>query len=60
LDWKIGIICVFSLPLISLLNFKYWILYIKIKGRWNYRKAIKKEDFLIIKKAFDSVQSLVG
>jgi hypothetical protein len=55
-DWSYGLIFIFSAPIIAMLNFRYWILIVKLKARWNYKRATKKEAFNSIKEMFDKVQ----
>ena len=43
-------------PIIAMLNFRYWILLIKAKGKWNYNSATKRKEFSKIKIAFDRIQ----
>ena len=55
-DWSYGLIFIFSAPIIAMLNFRYWILIVKLKARWNYKRATKKEAFKNVKELFDKVQ----
>ena len=55
-DWSYGLIFIFSAPIIAMLNFRYWILIVKLNARWNYKRATKKEAFNSIKELFDKVQ----
>tara|TARA_B100001287_G_scaffold256173_1_gene240843 strand:- start:368 stop:736 length:369 start_codon:yes stop_codon:yes gene_type:complete len=55
-DWLYGLIFVLSAPIIAMLNFRYWILIVKLNAGWNYKRATKKEAFNRIKELFDKVQ----
>jgi 1-acyl-sn-glycerol-3-phosphate acyltransferase len=55
-DWSYGLVFLFAAPIIAMVNFRYWILLIKFRGRWNYKIASKKEAFHSVKEAFDRVQ----
>jgi 1-acyl-sn-glycerol-3-phosphate acyltransferase len=55
-DWLYGLIFILSAPIIAMLNFRYWILIVKLNARWNYKRATKKEAFNSIKELFDKVQ----
>jgi 1-acyl-sn-glycerol-3-phosphate acyltransferase len=54
--WLYGLIFILSAPIIAMLNFRYWILIVKLNARWNYKRATKKEAFNSIKEMFDKVQ----
>tara|TARA_B100000768_G_scaffold78540_1_gene74688 strand:+ start:564 stop:1889 length:1326 start_codon:yes stop_codon:yes gene_type:complete len=55
-DWSYGIIFLLIAPIIAMVNFRYWIILIKVKARWNYKSASKNDEFEITKEAFDRVQ----
>ncbi len=55
-DWSYGIIFLLIAPIIAMVNFRYWIILIKVKARWNYKSASKNDKFEITKEAFDRVQ----
>lgn len=55
-DWTYGLIFLLIAPIIAILNFRYWILLIKAKGKWNYKSATKRKEFSKIKMAFDRIQ----
>ena len=55
-DWTYGLIFLLIAPIIAMLNFRYWILLIKAKGKWNYNSATKRKEFSKIKMAFDRIQ----
>ena len=55
-DWTYGLIFLLIAPIIAMLNFRYWILLIKAKGKWNYKSATKRKEFSKIKMAFDRIQ----
>ncbi|MAE15125.1 MAG: hypothetical protein CL821_05995 [Crocinitomicaceae bacterium] len=57
---EIGLLLIFLLPICAILNFKYWILMIKLKGAWSYRRAIKKEKFNSAIKAFNYINKKLG
>ena len=57
---ELTLLITFLLPIFAILNFKYWILLIKLKGAWNYRRAIKKENFNSAFKAFNSINKNLG
>ena len=57
---ELTLLITFLLPIFAILNFKYWILLIKLKGAWNYRRAIKKENFSLAIKAFNSINKNLG
>jgi 1-acyl-sn-glycerol-3-phosphate acyltransferase len=55
-DWSYGIIFLLIAPIIAMVNFRYWIILIKVKARWNYKSASKNDEFERTKEAFDRVQ----
>tara|TARA_B100000780_G_scaffold278240_1_gene251127 strand:- start:1326 stop:2651 length:1326 start_codon:yes stop_codon:yes gene_type:complete len=55
-DWSYGVAFLLIAPIIAVVNFRYWIILIKVKARWNYKSASKKEAFERTKEAFDRVQ----
>ena len=57
---KIALLLVFLLPIFAVLNFKYWILTIKLKGAWSYRRAIKKENYNSVIKALSYINEELG
>ena len=57
---ELALLLAFLLPIFAILNFKYWILMIKLKGAWSYRRAIKKEKFNSAIKAFNSINEKLG
>lgn len=57
---ELAFLLAFLLPIFAILNFKYWILMIKLKGAWSYRRAIKKEKFDSAIKAFNSINEKLG
>ena len=56
-NWSYGLVFLLIAPIIAMINFRYWILLIKIKGRWNYKSASKNEVFDTIKETFNRVQN---
>ena len=48
-DWLYGLIFILSAPIIAMLNFKYWILIVKLNARWNYKRATKKKHLIALK-----------
>ena len=56
-NWSYGIIFLLIAPLIAMINFRYWIILIKVKAKWNYKSASKKEAYDTIKEAFNRVQN---
>jgi 1-acyl-sn-glycerol-3-phosphate acyltransferase len=56
-NWSYGLVFLLIAPVIAMINFRYWILLIKIKGGWNYKSASKNELFDTIKETFDRVQN---
>ena len=57
---KIALLLIFLLPIFAVLNFKYWILIIKLKGAWSYRRAIKKENYNSVIKALSYINEELG
>ena len=55
-NWSYGIVFLLIAPIIAMVNFRYWIILIKVKAKWNYKSASKKEAFDTIKEAFNRVQ----
>ena len=55
-DWSYGLVFLLSAPIIAMLNFRFWILIVKLNARWNYKRATKKEAFNSVKELFDKVQ----
>ena len=55
-DWSYGIIFLLIAPIMAMVNFRYWIILIKVKARWNYKSASKNDEFERTKEAFDRVQ----
>ena len=55
-NWSYGIVFLLIAPIIAMINFRFWIILIKVKAKWNYKSASKKEAFDKIKEAFNRVQ----
>tara|TARA_Y100000992_G_scaffold283237_1_gene232371 strand:+ start:28 stop:1353 length:1326 start_codon:yes stop_codon:yes gene_type:complete len=55
-NWSYGIIFLLIAPIIAMINFRYWMILIKVKAKWNYKSASKKEAFDLIKEAFNRVK----
>ena len=60
LGLKFTFILAFLLPIFAILNFKYWILLIKLKGAWSYKFAVKKEKYEDAIKSFNSINKELG
>ena len=56
INWSYGLVFLLSAPIIAMLNFRYWILIVKLNAKWSYKRATKKEAFNSIKELFNKVQ----
>ena len=55
----IGMIYLISLPVLAWFNYKYWILILKTKGKWNYLNLKKKNKLVEAEKYYAEILSVI-
>ena len=58
--WKIGLMYVASLPLLALLNWRYWLNLIKTNGRIKFKRLNKKGKLKEAYKCFNAINEQLG
>jgi len=58
--WKIGLVYVASLPLLALLNWRYWLNLIKTNGRIKFKRLNKKGKLKEAYKCFNAINEQLG
>ena len=48
-----------SLPVLAWFNYKYWILILKTKGKWNYLNLKKKNKLVEAEKYYAEILSII-
>ena len=57
--WKIILCCALSLPILAFLNWKYWLILIKTKGRIKFQKLKKNGALKAAKEDFKSINQIL-
>ena len=57
--WKIILCCALSLPILAFLNWKYWLILIKTKGKIKFQKLKKNGALKAAKEDFKSINQIL-
>ena len=58
--WLIASLSAITFPIIAFLNLKFWISFVKIKGKWKYLKIRDSNSFNTVRKDFKEIETLVN